>query len=153
MRTSHTDVIIIAIMMIKRIIVTPTLPSQDQEKAPVSVQRACRMKRQPTHKKERICNPNRKVLSYIHLIIFPSLLPSLSRLHLATFPTSLPWAGSALPLHYIPHCFPTKGSVRAVVAAGERPSSTPPQLFGGEPALQVSAQNKHSWLSYEPPEG
>jgi len=32
-RTSHTDVIIIVIMMIQSIVWTPTLPNQDQEKA------------------------------------------------------------------------------------------------------------------------
>jgi len=38
-------------------------------------------------------------------------------------------------------------------AHGWRLPAIPLLLLSKEPALQVSAQNKHSWLSYEPPEG
>ena len=48
---------------------------------------------------------------------------------------------------------PTVCSAGAVVPAGEWLPPTLLRHFGREPALQVSAQNKHSWLSYEPPEG
>lgn len=45
-RASHSDIAIIAIMMIHSIILTPILPNEDQEKAPATVERACRVKSQ-----------------------------------------------------------------------------------------------------------
>lgn len=140
-------------MVIQSIVLTPTLPSQDQEKAPVSVQRACRAKRQLTHKKKK-----KMQAKYEGVIVYTScnfsLPPSLSFQTASCHVSHLsPTGGLCPPLHHVPHRFPAEGSARAAVAAGERPPSAPPRLFGGEPARQVSAQNKHSWLSYEPPEG
>lgn len=83
--------------------------------------------------------PNMSVLSHICLVVFPS----------RTYPTT-PCCISCLPA--LPH----PRVPQRHVLAGAHGRCLPAALlllFGGEPALQVSAQNKHSWLSYEPPEG
>lgn len=79
-------------MMIQSTILTPTLPSQDQEEDPVCAKSLQSEKsRQPNHNRVRICKPNMKVLAHICLNF--SLPPSLSRLHLDVFPTSVPAGG------------------------------------------------------------
>lgn len=95
-----------------------------------------------------------KVLAYICLnFSLPASLPPFPGCIWTCFlPLSLQ-GGSALPLPHVPSFFLSVCSAGAVVPAGEPLPTGLPWLFGGEPALQVSAQNKHSWLSYEPPEG
>lgn len=108
--------------------------------------------RQPNHNRVRICKPNMKVWSYRRLVIFP-FLPRFPDCTLPHFPPLSLQGGSALPLPRVPRRFPAARSAGAAVPAGKRLPAALPRVFGGEPALQVSAQNKHSWLSYEPPEG
>lgn len=90
-----------------------------------------------------------KVLLHTRLVVFPSFLPFRTAACLISHLS--PCRGALLFLSLT--VFPLLSLQGPRALPGERLPSVLPRLFGGEPEQQVSAQNKHSWLSYEPPEG
>lgn len=126
--------------MIQSVVLTPTLPDQDEEKLSPGLCVKIKKSIQTNHKRVRISKSKIKVLLHACLVVFPSFLPFLPCLISPLSPCRGAWP--FLSLSAVPG-----------VLSGERLPSALPQLLGGEPAVQVSAQNKYSWLSYEPPEG
>lgn len=139
--------------MIQSTVLTPTLPSQDQEKDPVCAKSLQSEKsRQPNHNGVRICKPNMKVLAYICLSF--------------SLPASLPFQAAFGRVSYLSPCRRALPFLSPTSPASSSPcalrgpwclleSGCPLACHGSlaENLHYKLAQNKHSWLSYEPPEG